>query len=162
MKNICIYIFVFLMAQNYVCRAQDMTDDDIENIIYVVADSLRGDSGNWHFMISNRVFICITDQNNNRLRLMSRIIKQKKIARKDMMKMLQANFHTALDVKYAIFDDVLWAVFMHPLKELSKDEVLSAINQVYSAAETYGTTFSSLEPILPKKHIDMENKNRKI
>ena len=150
------------MAQNYVGRAQDMTNQDIKNIIYVVADSLRGDVGNLHFMISDRVFICISDQNNNRMRIMSPIKKQKKIARKDLKKMLQANFHTALDVKYAIFDDVLWSVFMHPLKELSKDEVLSAINQVYSAAETYGTTFSSLEPIFPNKRMDMENKNRKI
>jgi hypothetical protein len=162
MRNFFIYIFIFFIAQNYVGRAQDMTNDDLENIIYVVADSLRGDTGNWHFMISNRILICITDQNTNRMLIMSPIIKQNKIARKDLKKMLQANFHTALDVKYAIFEDVLWSVFMHPLKELSKDEVLSAINQVYSAAETYGTTFSSLEPIFSNKDIDMENKNRKI
>lgn len=54
-----------------------MTNDDLEKIIYVVADSLRGETGNWHFMIKNKILICLTDENNNRMRIMSPIIEQK-------------------------------------------------------------------------------------
>lgn len=128
-----------------------MTNSDLEKIIYVVADSLRGETGNWQFMIKNRILICVTDENNNRMRIMSPIIEQKKLAYKDMLKLMEANFHTALDVKYAISEDILWSVFIHPLKELNKDEVLSAINQVYEATVTYGTTYSSTGLTFPDR-----------
>jgi len=60
---------------------------------------------------------------------------------------LTANFHSALDVKYAISKDVLWSVFIHPLKELSVVEAESAVDQVVNAATNFGTTFSSTEMI---------------
>jgi hypothetical protein len=139
-----------------------MTNSDLEKIIYVVADSLRGNTGNWQFMIKDRILVCITDENNNRMRIMSPIIEQKKLAYEDMLKLMEANFHTALDVKYAISDDVLWSVYIHPLKELGKDEVLSAINQVYSAAITYGTTYNSTGLTFPNKREEEEDKKKKI
>lgn len=71
-----------------------------------------------------------------------------------MLKLMEANFHTALDVKYAISDDILWSVFIHPLKELNKDEVLSAINQVYEASVTYGTTYSSTGLTFPDRRVE--------
>jgi hypothetical protein len=128
-----------------------MTNDKLEKIIYVIADSLRGDTGNWQFMIKERMLVCITDEKNNRMRIMSPIIEQKKLAYIDMLKLMEANFHTALDVKYAISDDLLWSVYIHPLKELSKEELLSAINQVYAAAITYGTTYNSTGLTFPNK-----------
>jgi hypothetical protein len=42
-----------------------------------------------------------------------------------------------LDAKYAISDEILWAVFIHPLKELSDKQISSAIKQVYSSAITF-------------------------
>ena len=93
---------------------------------------------------------------------MSPIIEQKKLAYTDMLKLMEANFHSALDVKYAISDDILWSVFIHPLKELNKDEVLSAINQVYEAAVTYGTTYNSTGLTFPNKRKEEEKVKRKI
>ena len=163
MKNKYTFFILFSLATfTFSLRSQNMTNDDLEKIFYVVADSLRGDSGNWEFMIKNRILVCITDENNNRMRIMSPIIKQKKLAYKDMLKLMEANFHAALDVKYAIGDKVLWSVFTHPLKELNKDEVLSAINEVYAAAVTYGTTYNSTGIIFPDKRKEENKNNRKI
>ncbi|HHC79783.1 MAG TPA: hypothetical protein ENK46_07865 [Flavobacteriia bacterium] len=138
-----------------------MTNSDLEKIIYVVADSLRGTEGNWQFMIKDRILLCITDENHNRMRIISPIIEQKKLAYTDLLKLMEANFHTALDVKYAISDDILWSVFIHPLKELSKDEALSAINQVYTAAESYGTTYHSTNLTFPDKQKEEAQQKRK-
>jgi len=151
MKNLSTLIIAFLLTVSFSVRSQNMTNSDLEKIIYVVADSLRGDTGNWQFMIKDRILVCVTDENNNRMRIMSPIIEQKKLAYTDMLKLMEANFHTALDVKYAISNDLLWSIYIHPLKELSKDEVLSAINQVYSAALTYGTTYNSTSLSFPNK-----------
>jgi hypothetical protein len=162
MKNLPIVILTFLLATTFSVQSQKMTNNDLENIIYVVADSLRGNTGNWQFMIKDRVILCITDEKNNRMRMMSPIIEQKKLAYTDMLKLMEANFHTALDVKYAISDDILWSVFIHPLKELSKDEVLSAINQVYAAAMTYGTTYNSTGLSFPDKRKEEVQSKKKI
>ncbi len=162
MKIFYTIVIVLTLTVNFSAQSQNMTNSDLEKIIYVVADSLRGNTGNWQFMIKDRILMCITDENNNRMRIMSPIIEQKKLAYVDMLKLMEANFHTALDVKYAISDDILWSVFIHPLKELGKDEVLSAINQVYSAAATYGTTYNSTGLSFPDKRKEEEKSKRKI
>lgn len=151
MKNLYILITVLSLTVTFSVQSQNMNNSDLEKIIYVVADSLRGNTGNWQFMIKDRILVCITDEKNNRMRIMSPIIKQKELAFQDMLKLMEANFHTALDVKYAISEEVLWSVFIHPLKQLDKDGVLSAINQVYAAAVTYGTTYNSTGLEFPKK-----------
>lgn len=162
MKTLLTFLIIFIISVNHTVRSQNMTNDDLEKIIYVIADSLRGDTGNWQFMIKNRILICFTDESNNRMRIMSPIVEQKKLAYSDMLKLMEANFHTALDVKYAISDDILWSVFIHPLKELNKDGVLSAINQVYEAAITYGTTYSSTGLKFPDKRKEEEMRKRKL
>jgi hypothetical protein len=154
-------IFIFLLPYTKV-EAQDMNNETLGEIIYIVADSIKGSDGSWQFMIKDRILICITDQGNNRMRIMSPIIEQKKLDYADMLKLMEANFHTALDVKYAIADDILWSVFVHPLKQLEKSQVLNAIDQVYTAAYTYGTTYNSTGLVFPNKREEERIKKKKI
>ncbi len=141
--------------------AQSMDNEKLEKAIYIVADSVKGVSGNWQFAVRDRLLICITDKNNNRMRIMTPIIEQKKLAYTDMLKLMEANFHTALDVKYAITNGVLWSVFIHPLKELSEEQVLRAIEQVYTAAHTYGSTYNSTGLTFPNSRKEEEEKLKK-
>jgi len=161
MKNGFLFTIFIAFMFSFSVQAQNMNNDKLEKIIYVIADSLRGDTGNWQFMIKKRMLVCITDEKNNRMRIMSPIIEQKKLAYVDMLKLMEANFHTALDVKYAISDDLLWSVYIHPLKELSKEELLSAINQVYAAAITYGTTYNSTGLTFPNRKEEEENTTKR-
>jgi hypothetical protein len=142
-------LFPIIVVKSF---AQEMDTKTIEKVIYSVADSVRGKEGNWQFIVQDRLLVCVTDKNNNRMRIMTPIIEQKKLAYIDMLKLMEANFHTALDVKYAITDDVLWSVFIHPLRELSKEQVLDAIQQVYTAAHTYGTTYNSTSLNFPNRN----------
>ena len=160
MKKIAI-LLLFFFACTFSVQSQNMTNSDLEKIIYVVSDSIRGGGGNWQFMIKGRMLACITDSTNNRLRIMSPITEQKKLSHIELLKLMEANFHTALDARYAIADDLLWSVYVHPLKELQKDEILSAINQVYTAALTYGTTYNSSELTFPnKKELEQEKEQK--
>jgi len=158
----CTLLMIFVAVLGFSSQAQNMTSSDLEKILYVVSDSIRGDSGNWQFMLKGRILACITDEKNNRMRIMSPIIEQKKLDYADMLKLMEANFHTALDVRYAISDDILWSIYIHPLKELHKDEVLSAIHQVYAAAVTYGTTYNSTGLEFPDKKEELKEKKKKI
>ena len=85
------------------------------------------------------------------MRIISPIIESSKLDEDLKTDVLIANFHTALDVKYAISDNVLWSVFIHPLKELTDNQVIDAIKQVYRANLTFGSTNSSTDLIFPSK-----------
>lgn len=84
------------------------------------------------------------------MRIISPITEVTEISSEQILKCMEANFHTALDTKYAISNGVLWSVFIHPLKELSQKQVIDAISQVYSSVRTFGTTYSSSNLIFPK------------
>jgi len=100
----------------------------------------------------------MTDENANRMRIISPVIEVAKLGDEELKNALLANFHTALDVKYAISDDILWSVFIHPLKELSEQQVEDAIDQVYSANATFGTTYSSTNLVFPGNIREEEKK----
>lgn len=144
MKNILVFVCLSLSFSFF---AQEMTNDKLEEIFTRKADTLSGYSGYWEIIHKDRQLLCITDVNHNRMRIISPIAKTDLLDKDLLLDALTANFHSALDVKYAISKDLLWSVFIHPLKELSVTEAESALDQVANAAINFGTTFSSTEMI---------------
>lgn len=99
--------------------------------------------GAWQFRVSNRVVIIITDTENNRMRILSPVAQVETLPEGALQRLLQANFDTALDARYAIARGVVWATFIHPLAALHDRQFISAIGQTVNLVETFGTTFSS-------------------
>jgi hypothetical protein len=126
-----------------------MNNTTLGTLLEKQADTIQGQAGNWRFAINDKLFICLTDEKNNRMRIISPITEVATVDDKTLKNCLTANFHTALDVKYAISDDILWSVFIHPLKELSDAQVLDAVAQVYNANVTFGTIYSSTNLSFP-------------
>lgn len=60
-----------------------------------------------------------------------------------MDRAMEANFHTALDARYATTHGQMWSVFIHPLASLDDDLFRSAIHQVAVAKMTFGDTYTS-------------------
>ncbi|MFY7670332.1 hypothetical protein ACOSP6_04535 [Tenacibaculum sp. MEBiC06402] len=153
-------IFVLLLTtftfwNNY---SQKMTPNKLGNILEIISDSIVSNKSQWRFIIRNTAFITIADSTHNRMRIMSPIIESEKLSEGLKTASLMANFHTALDVKYAISDNVLWSVFIHPLKELTEEQVLDAVSQVYYAKVNFGTTFSSTSLVFPGKKPNRKEK----
>ncbi len=146
-----------------ISSSQNMTNETLANIITSVSDSVQGTNGRWQFSIKETLLICLTDSTNNRMRIISPIMDSYKLTDELKTLSLSANFHTALDVKYAISDDILWSVFTHPLKELSEEQAESAISQVYYANVNFGTSFASTSLIFPgRQKRDSEEKKPNI
>lgn len=122
-----------------------MDNKKLNKILEEVSDSIQGQEGYWQFKYFDRLFLVITDKKNNRMRIVSPIIEEEKLDETYYKKCLEANYHSALDVKYAISEKLLWSVFIHPLKELSENQVKDAIQQVYSAAATFGYSYTSTD-----------------
>ncbi len=126
---------------------QNMTNNKLEKLLTKKVDSINGYTGYWEMIYKERQLVCITDEKHNRMRIISPIVKTEMLNEELLLDALTANFHAALDVRYAESNGIIWSAFIHPLKELSDIEVDSAVDQVVNAAINFGTTFSSTQMI---------------
>lgn len=129
--------------------AQKMNNAKLEKVLEQNSDSLTGNPGYWQFKHEQVWMITVTDEKNNRMRIITPIVKIDELDKEILLQALEANFHTVLDVKYAISDEILWAAFLHPLKELTEEQVKNAIKQLYYSSLTFGTTFNGGELVFP-------------
>lgn len=149
MKHLLVLLLLlFLMLQPI--YSQQMDYNQLDKVLQIECDSATGGDGSWQILYGGRVMMLIADANNNRMRIISPIRKKQKLKSEELENLLIANFHSALDVKYALSDDILWSVFIHPLKELNDEQIKSALSQVYWAAENFGTSYQSTDMVFPK------------
>lgn len=155
-----VLLIIILFAFNI--SAQEMTNDKLGKIINEVSDKVEGENGRWQFNIKETVFIVLTDSTNNRMRIISPIAETISLEKNMLENALIANFHSALDVKYAISEGIIWSAFIHPLRELSEKQVEDAISQVYYANTNFGTTYASTSLIFPGNKREEKPKEKKL
>ena len=86
--------------------------------------------------------LVIVDPRADRMRAMVPVRGAEGMTPDEMLRVLQANFDSALDARYAVAQGRLWAVFLHPLAALERDQLISGIGQAVNAAHTYGTLYT--------------------
>ncbi|WP_422859463.1 hypothetical protein ACOKFD_00540 [Flagellimonas sp. S174] len=143
------FFFVFLFGSILSLCAQNMDPDLLYDVIKQEADTVKVSGNSYQFLYNEAMLICIYDENANRMRIITPIVKREEIGEEELLNVLVANFHSALDVKYALSDEILWSVYTHPLQQLSEEQLVDAIQQVYTAALTFGTTYSSTDMVFP-------------
>ncbi|MGI9550467.1 MAG: hypothetical protein ACR2MT_04655 [Aurantibacter sp.] len=153
-------LFVILLSGNV--KGQEMSAENLQSLIERSADTMEQNANSIRFAYKERLLICIYDENANRMRIISPIVEREDIGEEELLNAMVANFHSALDIKYALSDEIIWAVFIHPLKELSDHQVLDAIEQVYKASVTFGTTYSSTDLFFPGNTKKTDTIKRKI
>ena len=97
----------------------------------------------WQFKIEKVPVVIVTDEKNDRMRILVAIRSAEDLTPEELNRVMQANFDSALDSRYAIAKDILWSAFVHPLRALHDRQFIEAIGQTVNLAATYGTTFSS-------------------
>lgn len=95
------------------------------------------------FEVDGTPVTLVFDVNADRMRLFTRVASSDGLSGAQLKRLMQANFDTALDARYAIAGGQVWSTYMHPLVSLSQDDFVSAIAQTVTLVRTYGTTFSS-------------------
>ncbi len=126
-------------------RLQPMTIEQLDNILRSEVDNVDGERGQWQFSVGGRAVIVLADAQNDRMRVFSPVVPVDELTAQQVQAMLAANFHTALDARYAVTDGAVVAVYVHPLGTLQANNFRSALRQVVSLAETFGTSYSSNE-----------------
>ncbi|PJI85077.1 hypothetical protein BC777_3073 [Yoonia maricola] len=87
--------------------------------------------------------LIVTDVRANRMRAMVPIRSAETMTADEMRRVMQANFDSALDARYAVARGQLWGVFLHPFKELERNQFISGVAQTVNVAKTYGSLYSS-------------------
>lgn len=121
-----------------------MTLDKLDTIVKRLdAEAKRVQGYIWQFKIDKVPVVIVTDEKNDRMRILVAIRSAEDMTQEELQRVMQANFDSALDSRYAIAKDILWSAFVHPLKALHDRQFIAAIGQTVNLAATYGTTFSS-------------------
>ncbi|KNG95201.1 hypothetical protein [Pseudaestuariivita atlantica] len=94
------------------------------------------------FTVADVPVLIITDPVADRMRAMVPIRSAEGLEPDELMRLMQANFDTALDARYAVARGRLWGVYIHPLSPLKKNQLLSGLAQTVAVAQTYGTLYS--------------------
>ena len=79
------------------------------------------------------------------MRIVTPIIAVEELTPEQVARILEANFHTALDARYATSQGILYAAFIHPLEPLQEAQLASAVRQVANLARTFGSEYTSGE-----------------
>lgn len=124
-------------------QAGIMNNEQLEKIIRKIDSKAEGRSGFWRFTVADRELLVITDENANRMRILTGVVEIEELEEERLTRVMQANFDSALDARYAIARGVLWSAFLHPLSTLYERDFVSGIAQVVNLAVTYGGTYSS-------------------
>ncbi|MEM8908446.1 MAG: hypothetical protein AAGD05_11415 [Bacteroidota bacterium] len=122
-----------------------MNNAIMEKILKAEASQLEGVPGNWQVIYRERFLFILTDEANNRMRIFTPFAEEKDLEQTAYQNMLIANFHSALDAKYCLYEGFIVSVFTHPLRELTRAQFVDAMLQVVNLADNYGTSYSSTE-----------------
>ncbi len=120
-----------------------MNNQKLDSLINKLVPETEAQSGFWKIPISGLTATVVTDEKANRMRIMVPIIQSSGISDLTLFRMMQANFDSALDARYAIANDILWSTFIHPLSTLQDEEFISGLAQTITAAINYGGNYSS-------------------
>jgi len=101
--------------------------------------------GQWRFQAGGREVIVVADESHNRIRVMTPVSQVDPRRPQLLFTLLEANFGRALDARYAITQNVLWSLFLHPLHDVKPSQLKEGIRQVVTLADNTGTTYASSE-----------------
>jgi hypothetical protein len=122
-----------------------MSQEKLEEMVQasVHTQVIQYEPGYLLFNYLGRKMMVLSDVPHDRMRIVSPITKYSTLAPSIKDSLMQSNFHSALDARYAVSEDTLYAAFIHPLSTLAPTDLESALRQVFNLAATFGKTYSS-------------------
>ncbi len=126
------------------CAALVVMDNArLESLIARIDPDFRGSNGHWQLSVGDNVATVITDEGANRMRIVVPVGATQNLDADLLYRMMQANFDTALDARYAIANQTIFSTFIHPLQELADTQFASGVAQSIALAASFGETYSS-------------------
>lgn len=124
-------------------QAQQMNEKRVERFFKKLELETEGEDGVWMVNFEDRWILVFADEDSDRMRIFTPVVNREEIDHSEWERMLEANFHTALDAKYGLYNEYVIALFSHPLSYLDEYQLEDAMNQVVNLADTFGTSYAS-------------------
>ncbi len=121
----------------------DMTPERLGELINRVDPEAQVLGNGYVLNVQERSLRVVYDERADRMRIITPIIPAADVPDGLLLRLLQANFDSVLDSRYAVGSGMIWSSFVHRLSSLTDEDFISGIAQTAVAAETFGTTFSS-------------------
>ena len=122
-----------------------MTPERMKTIISEITEEVKEEGNVLSFYYLEAPLLLISDKNANRMRIVAPVVAANSLTEEQVLATLVSNYHLALDARYAIGDGYLYSVFIHPLKELTDEQLVSAVRQVATLRNTFGSSYTSGE-----------------
>jgi hypothetical protein len=106
---------------------------------------LEGHDGVWRGARADVPVYVLCDDEHNRVRAMAPVGELRALDADFLALLLRANFDRALDAKYTMRDNEIWALFVHPLSTLASDDLGLFLDQVVALVRHTGTTYASTD-----------------
>ena len=120
--------------------------EDLDRWIRKHGSDVEGGEPNWTFRFEDVNAYCQCQRDVDRMRIVAPICEVEQFGEQHeqlLEIMLQANYHSALDPRYAIDRGVVMSAYLHPLAAQDEAQFVSGLRQVVEMVRTFGTTFSS-------------------
>ena len=145
---------VLIFATGLVQAAEEapagMSQQQLNELIEHYGEDVKRTGNAAEFVFEEVEMLTVSDANADRMRIISPIAHISNVEPQMVVQAMAANFHSVLDARYALGDDgTIYAAFIHPLSSLTEQQLISALRQVASANETFGSTFTSGELVFP-------------
>jgi len=148
-RILTLVFFIFFMGKNVHSQvakdslSHEMSNKKMDAIFKSETELVEGELGNWQMLYGGIPVFVLTDEKNNRMRIFTPVLEEKELEEGQLKKMLEANFHSALDSKYSLYNGFVVSVYTHPLKELQEDQLIDAMRQVVTLSKTFGDSYTS-------------------
>jgi len=123
--------------------SEKMTASNLKTLIEKFDEKAIATGNSVTFSLNERELLMVYDEKADRMRIITPVAPSGIATEEVLIRMMQANYDAVLDVRYAMANDIVWTVFIHRLSSLTQDDFLSGIAQTVTAAETFGTSFTS-------------------
>lgn len=120
-----------------------MNNQRVQAHIETIATDIKGRPGYWRFSVEDFPVTVITDEKADRMRILVPVAEVGTLDAEQLMRLMQANFDSALDARYSIAKGIIWSTFIHPLSALSDRQLIDGLAQTVNLAATYGSSYSS-------------------
>jgi len=122
-----------------------MTTQAMGKLLDSYLTELEGQPGFWRGVRNEVPVFVFSDDEHDRMRIMSPIGVVEELESDLLHVLLQANYDRALDARYAMRGNELWSVVVHPLATLATDDLPAMFDQVTLLVKNTGSTFASTE-----------------
>ncbi|MDA9207384.1 hypothetical protein N9O61_00725 [Octadecabacter sp.] len=137
-----LFMVLVLLSSTVSAQEAPMTVERMAEIIVTIDPEANVTPNGFELTLEDIPVLIVVSPAADRMRALVPIASVEDVTPEEMLRMMQANFDTALDGRYAVAQGRVWGVFIHPLSALEREQFLSGIAQTVNLARTYGSLYT--------------------